>query len=100
MVFKPFLTDYINFILKFFIISGILFQIPSFLLLLSKLDLVNTQQLKRFRPYAIISAFLLAAIFTGGADPLNQILLALPLTLLYEVGIILVKLNEIKSKGG
>jgi len=100
LVFKPFLTDYINFILKFFIISGILFQIPSFLLLLSKLDLVNTQQLKRFRPYAIISAFLLAAIFTGGADPLNQILLALPLTLLYEVGIILVKLNEIKSKGG
>ncbi|WP_051920393.1 twin-arginine translocase subunit TatC [Thermodesulfobacterium hydrogeniphilum] len=99
LVFKPFLKDYINFTLKFFIIFGVIFQIPSFLLLLSKLEIVSVEELKRFRPYAIILAFLIAAIVTGGADPLNQILLAIPLTLLYETGIILIKMTSLK-KGG
>lgn len=99
LVFKPFLKEYISFVLKIFIIFGVLFQIPSFLFLLSKLDLVTSKQLKNFRPYAIILAFFIAAILTSGIDPINQILLAIPLTLLYEVGIILVKLGEIK-KGG
>ncbi|PMP66636.1 MAG: twin-arginine translocase subunit TatC [Thermodesulfobacterium geofontis] len=99
LVFKPFLSDYISFVLKIFIIFGVLFQIPSLLFLLSKLDLVNSSQLKNFRPYAIILSFFIAAILTSGIDPLNQILLAIPLTLLYEVGIILVKLGEIR-KGG
>ncbi len=99
LVFKPFLKEYISFVLKIFIIFGILFQIPSFLFLLSKLNLVTSQQLKKFRPYAIILSFLIAAILTSGVDPLNQLLLAIPLTLLYEVGIILVRLGEFK-KGG
>ncbi|PMP93929.1 MAG: twin-arginine translocase subunit TatC [Thermodesulfobacterium geofontis] len=99
LVFKPFLSDYISFVLKIFIIFGVLFQIPSLLFLLSKLDLVNSSQLKNFRPYAIILSFFIAAILTSGIDPLNQILLAIPLTILYEVGIILVKLGEIR-KGG
>lgn len=99
LVFKPFLSDYISFVLKIFIIFGILFQVPSFLFLLSKLDLVNSVKLKSFRPYAIILVFFISAILTSGIDPLNQILLAVPLTLLYEVGIILVKLGEFK-KGG
>ncbi len=99
LVFKPFLKEYISFVLKIFIIFGVLFQIPSFLFLLSKLNLVTSQQLKKFRPYAIILSFLIAAILTSGVDPLNQLLLAIPLTLLYEVGIILVRLGEFK-KGG
>lgn len=99
LIFKPFLSDYISFVLKIFIIFGMLFQIPSFLFLLSKLDLVNSSQLKNFRPYAIILSFFIAAILTSGIDPLNQILLAIPLTLLYEIGIILVRLGEFK-KGG
>lgn len=100
LVFKPFLNEYISFVLKFFIIFGILFQIPPFLFLLSKLGLITSSQLKNFRPYAIILAFLISAIITSGPDPLNQLLLAIPLTLLYEVGIILVKLGEFKKKGG
>jgi sec-independent protein translocase protein TatC len=71
--------------------------------MLSILGLVNSKKLKKFRPYAIILSFIISAILTSGADPLNQILLALPLTVLYEAGIILVKLSEIKKtfkKGG
>jgi sec-independent protein translocase protein TatC len=103
LTFKPFLKEYISFALKVFIFFGILFQIPSFLLMLSILGLVNSKKLKKFRPYAIILSFIISAILTSGADPLNQILLALPLTVLYEAGIILVKLSEIKKtfkKGG
>jgi len=100
LIFKPFLKEYISFVLKIFIIFGILFQIPSFLFLLSKLNLVTSTQLKNFRPYAIILSFFIAAILTSGIDPLNQLLLAIPLTLLYEIGIILVKLGEFKEIGG
>ncbi len=97
LIFKPFLKEYISFVLKIFILFGIFFQLPAFLFLLSKLDLVNSAQLKNFRPYAIIFFFFIAAIVTSGSDPLNQIILALPLTLLYEVGIILVRFGEIKK---
>jgi len=97
LVFKPFLTEYINFLLKFFLFAGTIFQLPAFMLLLAKLDLVTIDQFKRFRPYAIILAFVIAAVVTGGTDPLTQILIALPLTLLYEVGIILIRISKIKS---
>lgn len=98
LVFKPFLKEYISFVLKIFIIFGILFQVPSFLVLLAKLGLINSENLKKFRAYAIILAFLISAILTSGTDPLNQILLALPLTLLYEIGIILVRIIEIQRR--
>ncbi|NPA40622.1 MAG: twin-arginine translocase subunit TatC [Thermodesulfobacteria bacterium] len=100
LVFKPFLTEYINFILKFFVFAGVIFQLPAFMILLAKLELVGLEEFSKFRPYAIILSFVIAAVVTGGADPLTQILIALPLTLLYEVGIILVRLVQIKSKGG
>ncbi len=103
LTFKPFLKEYISFSLKVFIIFGILFQIPSFLLMLSLFGIADYEKLKKFRPYAIILSFLISAILTSGADPLNQILLALPLTVLYEVGIILVRLSKFKKtskKGG
>ncbi|QER41427.1 twin-arginine translocase subunit TatC [Thermodesulfobacterium sp. TA1] len=92
LVFKPFLKDYINFCLRFFLIIGAVFQIPSFMVLLSRLGIVDYKGFKRFRPYAILIAFFLSAILTGGGDPFNQIILALPLTLLYEIGIILVRM--------
>lgn len=99
LVFKPFLNDYINFCLKFFILSGSIFQIPSFMVALNKLQVINLDQFKKFRPYAIVLAFLISAVVTGGGDPFNQIILAIPLTLLYEIGIIFIKITSLR-KGG
>ncbi len=96
LVFKPYLKEYIDFLLKLFLIFGIFFQIPFVIFLLNKLEIVNLEQLKKFRPYAIILAFVFASIITAGGDPLYQILLALPLTVLYEIGIILIKLTTIR----
>ena len=99
LVFKPFLKEYISFVLKIFIIFGVIFQVPILLILLRMFDFVTYEELKKFRPYAVILSFVISAILTTGFDPLNQIILALPLTLLYEIGIILTKVIEIK-KGG
>lgn len=96
LIFKPYLKEYINFLLKIFLIFGIFFQVPSVIFLLNKLEIVNLEQLKKFRPYAIILSFVFASIITTGVDPLYQILLALPLTVLYEIGIILIKLTTLR----
>ena len=96
LVFKPYLKEYIDFLLKILLIFGIFFQIPSIIFLLNKLGIVSLDQLKKFRPYAIILSFLVSSILTAGGDPLYQILLALPLTVLYEVGIILSKLIPLR----
>ena len=98
LIFKPFLKEYVSFVLKIFIIFGVIFQVPSLMLLLSLLDLVDYEQFKKFRPYAIVISFLIAAVLTTSIDPLNQILLALPLTILYEVGIILTRFVKIKKR--
>lgn len=62
------------------------------MVLLNRLEIVNYEGFKKFRPYAILLAFFISAILTGGGDPFNQIILAIPLTLLYETGIILIRL--------
>jgi len=96
LTFKPYLKEYIDFLLKIFIIFGIFFQIPAVIYILKSLEIVSLEDLKRFRPYAVILSFVIASILTSGSDPIYLILLALPLTFLYETGIILVKLTNIR----
>lgn len=96
LMFKPYLKEYINFLLKILLIFGLFFQTPSIIFFIQKLGIVTIEQLKGFRPYAIILSFILASIITAGADPIYQILLALPLTVLYEIGIILTKISKIR----
>ncbi len=96
LIFKPYLKEYIDFILKIFLIFGIFFQIPSVVFLLYKLDIASLENLKKFRPYVIILSFVFAGIITTGGDPLYQILLAIPLTILYEIGIILIKITHLR----
>jgi len=87
--FKPYLSEYINFILKFFVLIGASFQLPTALVVLTKLSIVSREALKKIRPYAILASFLLSAFLTPSTDPVNQILLALTLTSLFELGIFL-----------
>ena len=87
--FKPYLSEYINFILKFFVLIGASFQLPTALVVLTKLSIVPREALKKIRPYAILASFLLSAFLTPSTDPVNQILLALTLTSLFELGIFL-----------
>jgi len=92
------LDYYISFITRVMFAMGIVFQTPLILLFLSKLGLVNAKQLGGFRKYAVLLTSVVAAVITPTPDPLNMMLVMVPLYLLYEVGILLVWVTGSKKK--
>jgi sec-independent protein translocase protein TatC len=87
---RPMITisSYIDFILKFTLAFGLVFEMPVVITLLSMLGVVTPQFLSKNRKYAILINFVIAAILTPTPDIVNQSLMAGPLIILYEVGII------------
>jgi sec-independent protein translocase protein TatC len=87
---RPMITvsSYIGFILKFTLAFGVVFQMPVVITLLSLVGVVTPQFLSKNRKYAILINFVIAAILTPTPDIVNQSLMAGPLIILYEVGII------------
>jgi sec-independent protein translocase protein TatC len=79
---------YVDFVLKFTIAFGLVFELPLAITLGARLGLVTPAYLAKNRKYAILLAFVAAAILTPTPDAFNQCLMAGPLILLYEVGII------------
>ena len=67
------------------------FETPLVMYLLATLGIVNARLLGRFRRYWVVVAFILAAIITPTFDPLNQALVAVPLLVLYELGVLLAR---------
>ena len=80
------LDFYFGFMVRIIMVFGIVFELPVVSLLLTKLGILTPQFLKKYRRYAIVIFFVLAAVLTP-PDPTTQILLAIPLVLLYEVTI-------------
>lgn len=83
----PDIEAYVNFVLTMFIAFGVTFEVPIAVILLVKTGMVEVKKLREIRGYVIVGAFVLAAIVTP-PDVLSQILLALPLCILYEIGIL------------
>jgi sec-independent protein translocase protein TatC len=81
-------ASYTDFILKFTLAFGLVFEMPVIITLLSMLGVVTPQFLSKNRKYAILINFIIAAVLTPTPDALNQSLMAGPLIVLYEVGII------------
>jgi sec-independent protein translocase protein TatC len=84
--------NYIDFCSKFLLSFGLIFELPLAITLLSKLGVVTPQFLAKNRKYAILLAFVAAAILTPTPDAFNQVLMAAPILVLYEVGIIMARL--------
>ncbi len=82
------ISSSIDFILKFTLAFGLVFELPVIITILSMIGLVTPQFLSRNRKYAILINFIIAAILTPTPDIFNQTLMAAPMCLLYEVGII------------
>lgn len=78
---------YLNFVMVIFLAFGLSFQMPVALVILTLLGWVTPEQLKEWRGYAIVGVFVLAAIVTP-PDVISQLMLAIPMILLYEAGII------------
>jgi sec-independent protein translocase protein TatC len=79
-------NEYISFLTRMIIAFGIMFELPLVILALSKFGIVNPQMLKKGRKYVIVGIFVVAAILTP-PDVVSQIMLSIPLLLLYEVGV-------------
>lgn len=83
--------EYIAFVTSLLLWIGVAFETPLVIFFLAKLRIVNARQLGRYRKYAIVIAFILAAVITPTPDPFNQTLVAVPIILLYELGVILAR---------
>jgi sec-independent protein translocase protein TatC len=86
------LENHIDFLLKFTLAFGAVFELPLAITLLARMGLVTAKMLAKNRKYAILGAFIAGAVLTPTPDAFNQTLMAGPLILLYEVGIISARL--------
>jgi sec-independent protein translocase protein TatC len=84
----PDIDSYFSFVMTMFIAFGLTFEVPVVVVVLVRMGLVTVEKLKQIRPYVIVGAFVIAAIVTP-PDVVSQLLLAIPLCLLYEVGLFL-----------
>jgi sec-independent protein translocase protein TatC len=82
------IAQYVGFALWFLLVFGLIFEVPLAITLMARLGWVDAPFLKRYRKWAFLGAFLIAAILTPTPDPFNQCLMALPMYVFYEVGIV------------
>lgn len=83
----PDIASYVEAILGLYIAFGLAFQVPIVVMLLVRFEIVTIQKLKEFRGYFIVIAFIVAAVVTP-PDVISQLALAVPMVILYEVGIL------------
>ncbi len=92
---------YVNLMLALLLWMGVLFETPLVLFILARIGVVTPSFLARQRRYAIVVAFILGALITPTFDPINQTIVAVPIAILYEVGIWLAKLGaRMRNKAG
>jgi sec-independent protein translocase protein TatC len=92
----PSVGAYLSFIMQFLFAFGAAFLLPVLLMLLNRAGIVSRDQLVGFRRYFIVLAFVIAAVFTP-PDVVSQLLLAVPLVLLYEISLIAIRLTDRKK---
>jgi sec-independent protein translocase protein TatC len=90
------ISEYLDFVMTLFMAFGLAFEVPIAVVLIARFGWVSVAQLKEARSYVIVGAFILGAIFTP-PDIISQFMLAVPLWLLYELGILVAKLSGARS---
>jgi sec-independent protein translocase protein TatC len=88
--------EYLDFVMTLFMAFGLAFEVPIAVVLIARFGWVSVAQLKEARSYVIVGAFILGAIFTP-PDIISQFMLAVPLWLLYELGILISKYTTPKN---
>ena len=85
------IDKYLSFVLTTFVAFGVTFEVPVAVIVLVRVGVVSIDKLKDIRPYVIVGAFVIGAIFTP-PDVISQVMLAVPLWFLYELGILVARL--------
>jgi sec-independent protein translocase protein TatC len=94
------LSKYISFVTTFLLAVGVVFEMPPVMFMLAKLHIVSARRMSGFRRYAIVLIVIIAAIITPTPDPFNQMAVAVPMYLLYELGIIFARFAWRGDAGG
>src|SRR2546426_849509 len=93
----PDIEAYFSFVITMFLAFGVTFEIPIVVIVLVRMGLVSVEKLRDARPYVIVGAFIIAAVVTP-PDVLSQLLLAIPMCLLYEAGLLLARFIKAAEK--
>jgi sec-independent protein translocase protein TatC len=91
------IDKYLSFVLTMFIAFGITFEVPVVVVVLVRLGVVSLDKLRSIRGYVIVGAFVVGAIFTP-PDVLSQAMLAVPLWLLYELGLLVARFVTVSKR--
>ncbi len=94
----PRASEYISFVTTFILGVGLVFEMPVIIFAVTRIGLVSRDWLAKRRRYVILIIFLAAAILTPTPDPFNQSLVAIPMWLLFEVGLLLSRIGERSRK--
>ena len=91
------IDKYLSFVLTMFVAFGITFEVPVVVVVLVRLGVVSLEKLRSIRGYVIVGAFIVGAIFTP-PDVLSQVMLAVPLWLLYELGLLVARFVAVTKR--
>ncbi|OEU79274.1 MAG: preprotein translocase subunit TatC, partial [Desulfobulbaceae bacterium C00003063] len=96
----PAISEYFSLATRLLLAFGVIFEMPIFMVFLAKVGVVNVGFLNRNRKYAILVNFVIAAILTPTPDIVNQMMMGVPLMILYEISVVAVWLFGRKGFGG
>lgn len=91
-------NEYFSIILSVMVGAGVVFELPMLSFFLSKIGILTPKIMRKFWRHSILVIFILSAILTPGGDPVSQILLAVPLILLYEISILVSRIFSKKKE--
>jgi sec-independent protein translocase protein TatC len=97
VVVAPDIDSYFGFVMSMFIAFGVTFEVPIVVVVLVRFGILSIATLKSIRPYVIVGSFVVAAIITP-PDPGSMLLLAVPLVLLYEVGVFVARFVKVSDR--
>lgn len=89
---KPALNDFLSILTRLLLINGIIFEMPMVMFTLAKLKILNPRKVAQYRRYIILAVVVIASIVTPTGDPANLALVAVPMYLLFEFGLVLGRL--------
>src|SRR4029079_18296249 len=93
------IDKYLSFVLAMFLAFGITFEVPVIVIVLVRMNVVSLEKLRSIRAYVIVGAFVVGAVFTP-PDVLSQLMLAVPLWLLFELGLLMARFVTVPVKEG
>lgn len=92
------IDEYLSIIISIMLAAGVIFELPMVSFFLTKLGILTPNYMRKYRKHSIVIILVIAAFLTPGTDPVSQIVLAVPLVLLYEISIFISKLSQRKKE--